>query len=86
MSTVKRKALGRGLAALIPGASSSHASVVSASDGARTPGGGGLELIAIEEVHPSREQPRKLFARANRHQDRRRNRLDYLVGFFRPPI
>ncbi|HET6150473.1 MAG TPA: ParB/RepB/Spo0J family partition protein [Polyangia bacterium] len=61
MSTVKRKALGRGLAALIPGAAPSHPSVLPAGDGARTVGGGGLELIAIEEVHPARAQPRKLF-------------------------
>jgi len=62
MSTVKRKALGRGLAALIPGAAPSpHPTVMAVGDGARTSGGSGLELIAIEEVHPSREQPRKLF-------------------------
>ena len=66
MTTVKRKALGRGLAALIPGAASSHASIAPAADGGRaaSAGGGGLELIAIEEVHPSREQPRKLFDEA----------------------
>jgi ParB family chromosome partitioning protein len=62
MSTVKRKALGRGLAALIPGAAPSPAGGASFADGGRASmGGGGLELIAIEEVHPSREQPRKLF-------------------------
>jgi ParB family chromosome partitioning protein len=67
MSTIKRKALGRGLAALIPGVgSSSHVGVASVADGGRaaSAGGGGLELIAIEEVHPSREQPRKMFDEA----------------------
>jgi len=61
MSTVKRKALGRGLAALIPGVGAPATSLAGVgTDGARA-GGGGLELVAIEEVHPSRDQPRKMF-------------------------
>ena len=64
MTTFKRKALGRGLAALIPGTGAPAAPpIMTASDGGgrATGGGGGLELVAIEEVHPSREQPRKTF-------------------------
>jgi ParB family chromosome partitioning protein len=63
MSAPKRKALGRGLAALIPGAPSPVSSLAvgpviarpreSAGDGTRT--------IAIEDVHPSAGQPRKTF-------------------------
>lgn len=56
MSTLKRKALGRGLAALIPGAAPpppSLARVASAGDAGRT--------IAIEDVHPSAQQPRTVF-------------------------
>jgi ParB family chromosome partitioning protein len=68
-TTIKRRALGRGLAALIPGASApapsaAHAGVgAGTSDGARPggSGGNGLELVAIEDVHPSRDQPRKMF-------------------------
>lgn len=63
----KRKALGRGLAALIPGAASSDAVVVEAGGGARAvspvsaTAGNGLRTVAIEEVHPCRQQPRKNF-------------------------
>jgi ParB family chromosome partitioning protein len=57
MSTQKRKALGRGLAALIPGATApTPAPVVPAA--AR---GDGLRTLAIEDVHPSSGQPRKAF-------------------------
>ena len=63
MSGPKRKALGRGLAALIPGAAS--APTVSAPGAAGVGGtggrGDGLRTIAIEEIFPSREQPRKIF-------------------------
>jgi ParB family chromosome partitioning protein len=64
MSTIKRKALGRGLAALIPGApaptSIGHADVIPVrrADG---PSAGGARVVAIEEVHPSPTQPRKTF-------------------------
>jgi ParB family chromosome partitioning protein len=63
MSAPKRKALGRGLAALIPGAPAPVSSLAAgpavarprdvATDGTRT--------IAIEEIHPSAGQPRKTF-------------------------
>jgi ParB family chromosome partitioning protein len=43
----ERKALGRGLAALIPQASSTPAA--------------GLRELAIERIHPNRRQPRKVF-------------------------
>jgi len=58
MSTQKRKALGRGLAALIPGAPAPDAATNGAAS-ARA--GDGLRTIAIEDVHPSSEQPRKQF-------------------------
>ena len=62
MSAPKRKALGRGLAALIPGAPSPLPAVVAPAlarprDGA----GDGTRTIAIEDVHPSAGQPRKTF-------------------------
>jgi ParB family transcriptional regulator, chromosome partitioning protein len=60
MSAPKRKALGRGLAALIPGAPApgaptlvSRRSVEGGRDGIRT--------IAVEEIHPSPGQPRTVF-------------------------
>jgi ParB family transcriptional regulator, chromosome partitioning protein len=65
MSAPKRNALGRGLAALIPGAPS-PASVPTAPAtpiaGPRDASfGTGTRTIAIEDVHPSPEQPRKTF-------------------------
>ncbi|HEY5090953.1 MAG TPA: ParB/RepB/Spo0J family partition protein [Polyangia bacterium] len=56
MSAPRRKALGRGLAALIPGAPLPAASPIAgrrAVDGTRT--------IAVEEIHPSASQPRTRF-------------------------
>ncbi len=56
MSAPRRKALGRGLAALIPGAPLPAASPIAgrrALDGTRT--------IAVEEIHPSASQPRTRF-------------------------
>ena len=47
MESTPRKALGRGLAALIPGAGA--------------PPSAGLRNLPIERVHPSRAQPRKHF-------------------------
>ena len=61
MSAPKRKALGRGLAALIPGARSPSAA--GGGDG-RSPAGArsdGTRTIAIEDVHPSPGQPRTHF-------------------------
>lgn len=64
MTTIKRKALGRGLAALIPGTTSApHVALPTLGDAARG-SGGGLELVAIEDIHPSRDQPRKMFDEA----------------------
>ena len=54
----KRKALGRGLAALLPGAAS-PAPEPPRTTPARP--GDGLRTVAIEEVHPSPTQPRKNF-------------------------
>jgi ParB family transcriptional regulator, chromosome partitioning protein len=66
--TGKRRALGRGLAALIPEAAApSTAPVGSVPAGAAAAGlagrmdGGGLRQVAIEDVHPARHQPRKSF-------------------------
>jgi ParB family transcriptional regulator, chromosome partitioning protein len=54
----KRKALGRGLSALLPGAPAPHQSGTAAA----TRGSGeGLRTVPIEEVHPSASQPRKSF-------------------------
>ncbi len=55
MSAPKRQALGRGLAALIPGAKPPEAPAVASRSG------DGLRTLAIEDVHPSAEQPRKQF-------------------------
>jgi ParB family chromosome partitioning protein len=55
MSAPKRQALGRGLAALIPGAKPPEAAATPAR------AGDGLRTIAIEDVHPSAGQPRKQF-------------------------
>ncbi len=63
MSAPKRKALGRGLAALIPGAPSPVSSLAVGSVIARPRenAGDGTRTIAIEDVHPSAGQPRKTF-------------------------
>jgi ParB family transcriptional regulator, chromosome partitioning protein len=55
----KRKALGRGLAALLPGAPGPSSSYGTSSAAQLT--GEGLRTVAIEEVHPSASQPRKTF-------------------------
>jgi ParB family chromosome partitioning protein len=58
----KRKALGRGLAALLPGASSpGQPPPIPTAALAGRAGGEGLRTVAIEEVHPSSSQPRKSF-------------------------
>jgi ParB family chromosome partitioning protein len=60
MSAPKRKALGRGLAALIPGAPAPGAPALVARrpiDGTRD----GIRTIAVEEIHPSAGQPRTVF-------------------------
>jgi ParB family chromosome partitioning protein len=55
----KRQALGRGLAALIPGATEAG------GDGASRPASAaGLRLLDIESIHPSARQPRKHFDEA----------------------
>jgi ParB family chromosome partitioning protein len=64
MSTMKRKALGRGLAALIPGAPPLAMAPAPAAAPSGANGGGGLQNVAIEEIHPSRDQPRKMFDEA----------------------
>ena len=56
----KRKALGRGLAALLPGAPP-PAPAPEPARAAPHRGGDGLRTVAIEEVHPSPWQPRKTF-------------------------
>jgi ParB family chromosome partitioning protein len=60
MSAPKRKALGRGLAALIPGAPLPGAPTLVA----RAPVAGtrdGIRTIPVEEIHPSPGQPRTVF-------------------------
>ena len=60
--TTKRQALGRGLAALIPGAAPPDAAPAAQTE--RRPSEvprDGLRTIAIEDVHPMRGQPRKSF-------------------------
>jgi ParB family chromosome partitioning protein len=59
MSAPKRQALGRGLAALIPGAQPPEAPAAAVP--ARAQMNDGLRTIAIEDVHPSPGQPRKQF-------------------------
>ncbi|HMF44022.1 MAG TPA: ParB/RepB/Spo0J family partition protein [Polyangia bacterium] len=63
MSAPKRRALGRGLAALIPGAPAPVSSLAVGPAIARASGsaGDGTRTIAIEDVHPSMAQPRKTF-------------------------
>jgi ParB family chromosome partitioning protein len=55
----KRKALGRGLAALLPGAPAHHPAPAPPPPPRER--GEGLRTVAIEEVHPSISQPRKTF-------------------------
>jgi len=60
--STKRQALGRGLAALIPGAAPPD--TAAAVDAERRPAEApreGLRTVAIEDVHPMRGQPRKSF-------------------------
>ncbi len=52
----KRQALGRGLAALIPGAAEG-----ATAPAPRAPGGPGLRVLDVESIHPSTRQPRKHF-------------------------
>jgi ParB family chromosome partitioning protein len=56
----KRRVLGRGLAALLPGAATPESRAVPPPIPARALGEG-LRTVAIEEVHPSPSQPRKSF-------------------------
>jgi ParB family chromosome partitioning protein len=56
MTIEKRKALGRGLSALIPSAPAPAATVAPAR-----PSGDGTRTIAIEDVHPAPDQPRTTF-------------------------
>jgi ParB family chromosome partitioning protein len=57
----KRKALGRGLAALLPGAAAPSSPMPVAAAVALARSNDGLRTVAIEEVHPSPTQPRKSF-------------------------
>jgi ParB family chromosome partitioning protein len=61
----KRRALGRGLAALIPEAAPRPSAPVGTSEAAATGAaasrGDGLRQVAIEDIHPARQQPRKSF-------------------------
>ncbi|HVU52957.1 MAG TPA: ParB/RepB/Spo0J family partition protein [Polyangia bacterium] len=59
MSAPKRQALGRGLAALIPGAKPPEAPPAAGGRAGRD--ADGLRTVAIEEVHPCPGQPRKQF-------------------------
>jgi ParB family chromosome partitioning protein len=63
MSGPKRQALGRGLAALIPGAPAPVASLAVSPPIARAREitGDGTHRIAIEDVHPAPGQPRRTF-------------------------
>ncbi|MDB4982629.1 MAG: ParB family protein [Myxococcales bacterium] len=61
MSTQKRNALGRGLAALIPGASAPTAAPAPAAATPARSTGDGLRTLSIEDVHPAPGQPRKSF-------------------------
>jgi ParB family chromosome partitioning protein len=64
MSGPKRNALGRGLAALIPGAPAPTPSMTIGAAIAARPreaAGDGTRTIPIEDVHPSNGQPRKTF-------------------------
>ncbi len=72
MTTEKRKALGRGLSALIPGAGASGASASSAP----SPSIIRRDFFecAIEEITPSPDNPRQIFDEAKLQ-----------VGRFKPP-
>jgi ParB family chromosome partitioning protein len=59
MSAPKRQALGRGLAALIPGAKPPEAPAPAPDPAGRA--ADGLRTLAIEDVHPAPGQPRKQF-------------------------
>jgi ParB family chromosome partitioning protein len=60
MSAPKRNALGRGLAALIPGAPVPNAAATATGIAGRRPSDG-TRTIAVEEIHPSPGQPRTRF-------------------------
>ena len=60
MSAPKRNALGRGLAALIPGAPAPSAPATTTGIASRRPSDG-TRTIAVEEIHPSPGQPRTRF-------------------------
>jgi ParB family chromosome partitioning protein len=60
MSAPKRNALGRGLAALIPGAPIPSAPALTTGIASRRPSDG-TRTIAVEEIHPSPGQPRTRF-------------------------
>jgi ParB family chromosome partitioning protein len=60
MSAPKRNALGRGLAALIPGAPPPGAPAPATGIASRRPSDG-TRTIAVEEIHPSPGQPRTRF-------------------------
>src|SRR5215831_15745248 len=61
MSTQKRKALGRGLAALLPGAPAPAPPAPRTVAPIPVRAGDGLRPVQIEDIHPSPDQPRKSF-------------------------
>jgi ParB family chromosome partitioning protein len=62
LSGSKRQALGRGLAALLPGATPPPPlPPPAAARGGGPPRSDGLSVVPIEDIHPSPDQPRKSF-------------------------
>jgi ParB family chromosome partitioning protein len=59
----KRRALGRGLGALLPGGATPRASAPPPA-AAEAPKGKALLVVGVEEIEPSPEQPRRVFAEA----------------------
>ncbi len=57
----KRMVLGRGLAALIPGAPIPHSALSAVTSPPQPAADGGLRLVGIEDIHPAANQPRKAF-------------------------
>lgn len=60
----KRRALGRGLSALIPGAESHHSSAAAATAAAEATALRDYFEAPVEDIYPSPEQPRRVFEEA----------------------